>query len=112
MKEIKAIIRADKARETLDALQDAGAIHATVDHVLAVGKHVDNGDAKINMEFGRRVTKMVKLEVICSDRDDLRLVDIIREASCTGFSGDGIIVVSNVNRLMKIRNKCESTDAL
>ena len=112
MKEIKAIIRTDKAQEALDALYGGGAVNVTVSHVLATGTSIDNGEARMNMEFGRQVAKMVRLEVVCSDRDDLRLVEIIRQASCTGQKGDGIIIVSNVNRIMKIRNKCESIDAL
>lgn len=107
MKEIKAIIRLDKAQVVLDALQQEGVEHATVTHVLAIGSSMDQDAGTVNMEFGRKVVKMVKMVVICSDRDDLRLVEIIREAASTGQKGDGIITVANVNRLMKIRSHCE-----
>lgn len=110
MKEIKAIIRLGKAQVVLDALQQEGVEHATVTHVLAVGGSMDNDTGTVNMEFGRKVVKMVKMVVVCSDKDDLRLVDIIRKTACTGQKGDGIITVANVNRLMKIRSLCEEME--
>jgi nitrogen regulatory protein PII len=112
MKEVKAFIRADRADEVLTALSGAGLLHATLTHVLAMGPNTDPTASQVSMEFGRRVNRMVKLEVICPDRDIDRVVEIVRTAACTGQSGDGIISVCNVNRLVKVRNAEESTDAL
>jgi len=52
------------------------------------------------------------VELICSDRDEGRVVDLLRRAARTGRSGDGVVTVRNVNRLLKIRTAEESTDAL
>ncbi|MHB8763555.1 MAG: P-II family nitrogen regulator [Deferrisomatales bacterium] len=111
MKEIKAFIRAERAGEVLDALAREGILNATVTHVLAVGPHVDDGD-RVSLEFGRRVKPMVELQLIGPDRDEQRLVELVRCAACTGQPGDGVIAVANINRLVKIRNAAESTDAL
>ncbi|MCJ7829937.1 MAG: P-II family nitrogen regulator, partial [Desulfobacterales bacterium] len=65
-----------------------------------------------SIEFGRKAHRMVKLEIICRDRDEHRTVELIRNAACTHQAGTGIICVTNVNRLVKIRTAGESTEAL
>ena len=112
MKEIKAYIRCERALKALDALGEAGMKHATLTHLLAVGTEAESDQAEMNIEFGRQVNRMVKLEVVCLDKDELKTVELIRNAACTMRPGDGIITVANVNRLIKIRTVAESAEAL
>ncbi len=112
MKEIKAYIRGDRALKALDALTEAGMKHATLTHVLAVGTEAECDAVEMNIEFGCRVSRMVMLEVICLDKDELKIVEVIRKAACTQQPGDGIISVANVNRLVKVRTAAVSVDAL
>jgi nitrogen regulatory protein PII len=112
MKEIKAYIRCERALKALDALGEAGMKHATFTHILAVGAEADCDQAEMNIEFGCKANRMVKLEVICLDKDELKIVELIRKAACTMRPGDGIITVANVNRLVKIRTAAESVEAL
>lgn len=112
MKEIKAYVRVERADEVLSALAAAGIANATLTHVLAVGPNLDPDQSKASVEFGRRVNRMVNMEIICPDKDESRVVEAIREAACTGRPGDGVVSVTNVNRLVKIRTAAESTDAL
>lgn len=112
MKLVNAIIRHERADEVLQTLAELGIVHATLTAVEAVGRHMDPGETRVSMEFGRRVNRMIKVEVICPDRDQGRVVDVVRQAACTGQPGDGLIAVTNVNRLVKIRTAAESTDAL
>ena len=112
MKEIKAYIRCNRALKALDELHEAGIKHATLTHVMAVGAEADCDEAIVNIEFGCRVNRMVKLEVICLDKDELKIVELIRKPACTGQPGDEIITVANVNRLIKIRTAAESVKAL
>ena len=112
MKEIKAYIRCNRALKALDELHEAGIKHATLTHVLAVGAEAECEEAEVNIEFGCKVNRMVKLEVICLDKDELKIVELIRNATRTGQPGDGIITVTNVNHLIKIRTAAESVEAL
>ena len=112
MKEIKAYIRVDRAPMVLDALSAAGITSAMLTHVLTVGTDTACENVKMNIEFGCNVSRMVKLEVICLDKEEFRTVELIREAACTTRPGDGIISVTNVNRLVKIHTAGESIDAL
>ena len=112
MKEIKAHIRCERALKVLDALDEAGIKHATLTHVLAVGAEAEGAQAEMNIEFGCRVNRMVKLEVISLDKDESKIVELIRKAACTLQPGDGIITVANVNRIVKVRTAAVSSDAL
>ena len=112
MKEIKAYIRVERAADVQAALSEAGISHMTLSHVLAVGAHSDADLAKASIEFGCYVNRMVKVEVLCLDKDTGRTVELVRKAACTGNPGDGIITVTNVNHLIKIRTAAESVDAL
>ena len=112
MKEIKAIVREERIDEVLDALGNAGIVNATLSHVLAMGPNTDRDKSHISVKFGRNMNRMVQVELICPDKDEWRLINLIREQSCTAAPGDGIISTRNVNRLVKIRNEAESVDAL
>jgi nitrogen regulatory protein PII len=112
MKLIKAIIRVERADEVLAALAEADVLHVTLTHVVAVGAGVDPGASTVSMEFGRKVTRRVKLELMCPDVDEDRMVETVRKAACTSLPGDGVISVHNVNRLVKIRTAAESLEAL
>ncbi|MBU0730561.1 MAG: P-II family nitrogen regulator [Proteobacteria bacterium] len=112
MKEIKAYIRTPRTDEVLSALHESGINNATLTCVFAVGPNIDADDSTVNLEFGRSVNRMVKLEVICSDRQEAMIVETIRKAAHTGKPGDGIISVANLNRVVKIRTAAESIEAL
>jgi nitrogen regulatory protein P-II 1 len=46
-----------------------------------------------------------KIEIIANDEDVDRLVDVICEAALTGKAGDGKILVSPVEDVIRIRTK-------
>ncbi|GAB4259013.1 MAG: hypothetical protein Kow0092_06970 [Deferrisomatales bacterium] len=112
MKLIRAYVRITRADKVLDALTEAGILHATLTHVIAVGPHIDPDKSRVSVEFGRKANRMVKLELICADRDETKMVELIRDAACTRQPGDGVITVQNLNRLVKIRTAEESLEAL
>jgi len=112
MKQVNALIREERADEVLQKLAEIGIVHATLTHVEAVGRHLDPDQSRLSMAFGRKVNRMLKVEIICPDRDEQKVVVTIREAACTGQPGDGVLSVTNVNRLVKIRDATESVEAL
>ncbi len=109
MKEIKAFIRKTKASEVAHALLQSGFHHATFTDAISL---YPSSDAKPNITFDCNTSPMLKLEVICLDSDELVVTSLIREAAFTNQSGDGIIVVKNVNKIIKIKTAEESVLAL
>jgi len=104
MKEIKAYIRLEKAEEVVEALEEAGVPGFTVIEVKALGAACVPEDEKLSIKYGEPVSPITKLEVVCSDGDLDRLVDIITAAAHTGYKGDGKIFVSEVVCAVKIRS--------
>jgi nitrogen regulatory protein P-II 1 len=103
MKEIKAFIRKEKAEEVICALEEAGVPGFTAIEVTAFGTVCVPEDEKISIDFAEKVSPVTKLEVVCSDDDFERLVDLITASSHTGHPGDGMIFVSEVIGAVKIR---------
>jgi nitrogen regulatory protein P-II 1 len=58
------------------------------------------------------LAKRVKLEVLCSDAICDELVRVIQTASHTGNPGDGIVIVSDPLRVVRIRTGQEQDDAV
>jgi len=111
MKEIKAFVRPDRAPAVLDVLFRAGIRNITLAHVMAAGACSD-ASASMNIEFGCQTNRMAKMEIICLDKEENEAIRIIQESACTRQCGDGLIMVSNINRLVNIRTAAESTEAL
>jgi nitrogen regulatory protein P-II 1 len=46
---------------------------------------------------------VIKLEILIEDEKVTQLVEIIRKEARTGYSGDGMILVSPVDNVYKVR---------
>ena len=112
MKEIKAILRKERAQAVVTALRTAGVPRLTVCHVHALGSGVDPEHYRLSLEEGSAYTEKVKLEVVCDESDVQSLVDIIRREAATGHRGDGILFVCAVERAVGIRTGDEGALAL
>ncbi len=104
MKEIKAYIRLKKAEEVVHALEDAGVPGCTVIQVKATGKAAVPEREKFSVEYGEKVSPVVKLEAVCNDEDTERILEVIRKTAFTGHRGDGMIFVSTIDDAVRIRN--------
>jgi len=108
MKTIRAFVRCDCIDEVLEAVSAEETLHLTVSHVYAAGPGIDEADGKISVDFGRKVNRVGRIEILCLDRNEPKITEAIRRTACTGHPGDGVIVVSNVTRLVEIRERRES----
>jgi len=113
MQEIKAYVRSEKVNAVLEALEKIGLTGVTVIDVMAVGPGlIDPEHVKYSMEYVERYSQIAKLEMICRGSDIDKIIDIIRKHAYTGGAGDGLIAVSEISRVVKIRSGRENYDAL
>lgn len=103
MKLIKAYIRTYMADKVIHALEKIGAPRLTAIDIRALGDEIDPQHPEISSEHAGTYTTMVKLEIVCRKNEVGRITEIINENARTGYKGDGIIVVSPVERVTKIR---------
>jgi len=103
MKLIKAYIRTFMVHEVLEALRDIGTPRFTAIDVRGLGDEIDPADLKLSTELGSTYTTMVKLELVCQDNRIDKAVDTILKHAKTGHKGDGLVAISPLEKVIKIR---------
>jgi nitrogen regulatory protein P-II 1 len=91
------------ADKVIHALEKIGAPRLTAIDIRALGDEIDPQHPEISSEHAGTYTKMVKLEIVCTEKEAERITNMIVENARTGYKGDGIIVVSPVEKVTKIR---------
>ena len=103
MKEIKAFIRPHKLSAVTIALHEVLGIHS-----VSVTDCRGLVHASWKVEHHRDLAELedyyphIKIEILCGDEAVDRLVSAIQENSHTGVKGDGIIYVSDVEKVTRI----------
>ncbi len=113
MKEIKAFFRAHKAEKITDALDNLGVSDYTITFVMGIGEHLaDNTDSSYSIQVVKKYSNIAKLELVCRAERVARITKTLREVAYTGEKGDGIIYVTPVEKVIKIRTGAVNSDAL
>ncbi len=108
MREIKAFIRRNMADEVVMALRNAGFMSASMSDVEGTGKFT-TGDVHI-FNLPANFSKMTKLELVCKKEDVGSIVEFIYKYGSSGEKDDGMIYVSEVVKVFKIRTGLESLE--
>lgn len=113
MKEVKAFIRAQKAEQVVDALEEIGVADITLIDVMALGNHMADPESSIySVELVNKYCELAKVEIVCSASDVDKVVKTIQSIAYTGLKGDGMIYVSPVEFAVKIRSGARDRDAI
>jgi nitrogen regulatory protein PII len=112
LKMVSAMIRPEQVNIVVEALKDENFIMGmTVTKVKGFGRQMGNPDENAvtsNISFNPKV----RVDIVVREYDVPRLMDIIREAACTGNIGDGKIFVTDASSAMRIRTGEKGIDAL
>lgn len=103
MKLIKAYVRTFMADDVIHALKESGAPRLTAIDVKALGDEIAPEQLDVSTELGSTYTTMVKLEIVCTDECARKAVDIIQKNARTGKKGDGIIVITPIEEVIRVR---------
>ncbi len=103
MKLIKAYVRTFMADEVIKALKELKAPRFSAIDVKTVGDEINPDELEISSELGSTYTKMVKIELICSDECAERIKETVLKHARTGYKGDGLIAISSVEEATSIR---------
>ncbi len=104
MKEVKAFIRPGKVDKIVPALKEAGFKNISLTPGEGVGSQMDSTDAAPSLSFYITDSHIVKLELVCKDELAEKAIHIISEFGSTNRPGDGIIYVSNVEKVCRVKN--------
>ena len=112
MKLLKAFIRTAKVDDAIAALRTAGAPGITITQVNGVGYGYEPLLFTLAPSEIDKTPRVAKIEVVCEDDCVERLLNALLEAAHTGYSGDGIVFVTPVERAIKIRTGAEAPRSL
>ncbi|MBI4538742.1 MAG: P-II family nitrogen regulator [Gemmatimonadetes bacterium] len=112
MKEVKAIVRKERVDRVVHALLEAGLSRIYVSHVHVLGAGVDPANSHISLEELDVYTEKAKIEVFCEAEELATTIDAVRTHGATGHRGDGVIVVTDLDRIVSVRTGDEGAVAL
>ena len=109
MIKIEAIVRNSVLHEIQDNLSKMGIPTFSSYQVQITGIHkVHEGLKNKTSDF----IPKTKIEILCSDDSEEKIVNTIQQSASTGEKGDGIIFSYKLDKLVKIKNAQTGTDAL
>ena len=104
MKLIKAYIRNRKSEDVYNALKKAGFCCMTFVGCEGTGQYSDHENEHISDKYPfADAYRVIKLEILADDDDIHKIIAIIKESGRTGYRGDGMIIVSPVDEVYKVR---------
>ena len=103
MKLVTAIIKPFKLDDVREAISEVGVEGLTVSEVKGFGRQKGHTELYRGAEYQVDFLPKVKLEIVTSDENAERLVEVIAEAANTGKIGDGKIFVTDVVQAVRIR---------
>jgi nitrogen regulatory protein P-II 1 len=113
MKEVKAIIQPHMLSRVMDALH--GLPHfpgITISDCLGQGRGRGTGGQYLATEQTIGFAKMTKLELLCADAACDELIGVLQKAAHTGNPGDGVIMVADLLRVVRIGTAQEQDEAV
>jgi nitrogen regulatory protein PII len=103
MKLITAIIKPFKLEEVKQALSEIGVEGMTVTEVKGFGRQKGHTEIYRGSEYTVDFLPKVKLDIALPDELIAKAVDAIENAAKTGKIGDGKILVSPIDDVIRIR---------
>jgi nitrogen regulatory protein P-II 1 len=105
MKEIKAIIQPHMLSKVMSALHALPHFPGvTVSDCQGQGRGRGEGGRYLATEETIFFAKRIKLEIFCDDAVSDELVSLIQRIAQTGNPGDGVIMVADLSRVVRIRS--------
>ena len=105
MKLIKAYIRNRMTKNVYHALKSAGFCCMTFVECEGTGQYSDHEKEHVSDKYPfADAFPVIKLEILVAAQHIDTVISIIRENGRTGYRGDGMIIVSPVDEVYKVRN--------
>lgn len=112
MKLVTAFIKPFKLDEVKDALKATGVSGMTVTDVNGFGRQSGQTEVYRGAEYTVDFVPKVRIDVVVDDGDADSVVSTIEAAAKTGEIGDGKIVVTAAEQVVRIRTGERGSDAI
>jgi nitrogen regulatory protein P-II 1 len=112
MKQVTAVIKPFKLDDVKSALEVLGIQGLTVSEVQGYGRQRGHTEVYRGAEYTVDLVPKVRIDVLVSDADAIKVVDAIVESARTGKIGDGKVWVTDVATLVRVRTGERDEDAV
>jgi|SRR6201993_3225141 nitrogen regulatory protein PII len=112
MKQIEAIIKPFQLEEVKEALTKLGIEGMTASEVKGFGRQKGHTELYRGAEYSIDFLPKVKIEILVSDEKAAQVVDAIAKGARTGKIGDGKIVITPVEEVIRIRTGERGAEAI
>jgi len=112
MKMVEAIVKPFKLDEVKEALTKAGIQGMTVEEVKGFGRQKGHTELYRGAEYSVDFLPKVKIQILVSDDNAAKVVEVITDSAKTGKIGDGKIFVTTVDEVIRIRTGEKGPDAI
>ena len=103
MKKVTAMIRPFKLDDVREALSDIGIQGMTVTEVKGFGRQKGHTEVYRGAEYAVDFLPKIQIDIVLSDDQIERVIEVIIETARTGKVGDGKIFISPVDQVIRIR---------
>ncbi len=112
LKKVEAIIREDEVNDVVEALKEIGIVGLNIFEVRGHGRQ--GGIQLVGRAGTYQVNMLPKIQVniVLSDRNLEVALDAILKSAHTGEPGDGLIFVTPVEEVIRIRTRERGRDAM
>jgi len=112
MKLITAVVKPSRLDEIKIALRAGDINGMTVSEASGFGRQKGHTEIYRGAEYTVDLIPKVRLEILASDEDVERIIDIVVKAANTGNIGDGKIWVTPVESITRVRTGERGSDAI
>ncbi|MEQ8159791.1 MAG: P-II family nitrogen regulator [Smithellaceae bacterium] len=112
MKKIEAIVREDKVNDVKDALSEIGIVGLNMFEVRGHGRQ--GGIQLVGRAGVYQVTMLPKIQIniVLNERNLDEALEVILKSAYTGEPGDGIIFVTPVEDVIRVRTRERGEQAM
>ncbi|TCP06936.1 P-II family nitrogen regulator [Uruburuella suis] len=103
MKKVTAMIKPFKLDDVREALSDIGIQGMTVTEVKGFGRQKGHTEVYRGAEYAVDFLPKIQIDIVLSDDQIERVIEVIIETARTGKVGDGKIFISPVDQVIRIR---------
>ena len=103
MKKVTAMIKPFKLDDVREALSDIGIQGMTVTEVKGFGRQKGHTEVYRGAEYAVDFLPKIQVDIVLSDDQIERVIEVIIETARTGKVGDGKIFVTPVDQVIRIR---------
>jgi nitrogen regulatory protein P-II 1 len=112
LKKIEAIIREDKVNDVREALNDIGIVGMNMFEVRGHGRQ---GGIQLVGRAGTYQVNMlpkIQINIVLTKRNVDAAIEAILKSAYTGETGDGIIFITPVEDVIRVRTRERGTEAM